>query len=154
MRKARYLGCKHGVPARLAAGDEQEDRAAGEGASPALQEAASRAWGLIDFLPARLTALGFAVVGSFEDAIDSWRNYTQGFAAGAFAASPQRNNGVVLAATSGAVNVRLGGSALKATSARYAADSGVLSSGAGRLDDLELDAKDAPATPPTPRTRP
>jgi adenosylcobinamide-phosphate synthase len=89
-------------------------RASGEGASPALQQAAMVAWGVIDFLPARLTALGFAVVGSFEDAIDSWRHYTQGFALDAKAASPLRNDGVVLAATAGAVNVRLGGSALKA----------------------------------------
>jgi adenosylcobinamide-phosphate synthase len=89
-------------------------RASGEGASPALQKAALVAWGVIDFLPARLTALGFAVVGSFEDAIDSWRHYTQGFALDAKAASPIHNDGVVLAATAGAVNVRLGGSALKA----------------------------------------
>ena len=83
------------------------------GASPALQQAAKLAWGVIDFVPARLTAIGFAVVGSFEDAIDSWRNYTQGFSAGSMAASENRNDGVVLAATAGAVNVRLGGDALK-----------------------------------------
>jgi adenosylcobinamide-phosphate synthase len=86
----------------------------GEGASPALQGVASRAWCIIDFFPARVTALGFAVVGSFEDAIDSWRHYTQRFAANAPAASENRNDGVILAATSGAVNVRLGGEALKA----------------------------------------
>jgi adenosylcobinamide-phosphate synthase len=83
------------------------------GASPALQQAAKLAWGVIDFVPARLTAIGFAVVGSFEDAIDSWRNYTQGFSAGSMAVSENRNDGVVLAATAGAVNVRLGGNALK-----------------------------------------
>jgi adenosylcobinamide-phosphate synthase len=88
-------------------------RLAEEGASPALQQAAHLAWGVVDFLPARLTAVGFAVVGSFEDAIDSWRNYTQGFSAGSMAASENRNDGVVLAATAGAVNVRLGGSPLK-----------------------------------------
>ena len=85
----------------------------GEGASPALELAATRAWGVIDFVPARVTSLGFAVVGSFEDAIDAWRNYTQRFAANAPAASEKRNDGVILAATSGAVNVRLGGEALK-----------------------------------------
>jgi adenosylcobinamide-phosphate synthase len=84
-----------------------------EGASPALQHAAKNAWGVIDFAPARLTAVGFAVVGSFEDAIDSWRHYTQGFSVGSMAASENRNDGVVLAATSGALNVRLGGNALK-----------------------------------------
>ena len=88
--------------------------AAGEGASPALQLAAIRAWSVIDFVPARVTALGFAVVGSFEDAIDAWRHYTQRFPADAPAVSESRNDGVILAATSGAVNVRLGGEVLKA----------------------------------------
>ena len=73
--------------------------------SPALQSAASQAWAAIDWIPARTTALAFAVVGSFEDAIDCWRNHAQRF--------PNDNDGVVLAATSGAVNVRLGGEALK-----------------------------------------
>jgi adenosylcobinamide-phosphate synthase len=76
-------------------------------ASPALQSAAARAWHVIDWLPARITALAFAVVGSFEEAIDCWRNYAQRF--------PDDNDGVVLAATSGAVNVRLGGEALKSS---------------------------------------
>ncbi|MFN5939131.1 MAG: CobD/CbiB family protein [Polaromonas sp.] len=95
---------------------------AGEGASPALQMAASTAWGVIDYVPARVTALGFAVVGSFEDAIDAWRHYAQRLS------SEQRihgldehkeltlenhNDGIILAATSGAVNVRLGGAALQ-----------------------------------------
>jgi adenosylcobinamide-phosphate synthase len=88
--------------------------AAGEGASPALQLAAARAWGVIDYVPVRVTSLGFAVVGSFEDAIDAWRNYAQHFAANAPVAAENRNDGIILAATSGAVNVRLGGEALKA----------------------------------------
>ena len=74
-------------------------------ASEALQVAAARAWCVIDWLPARITALGFAVVGSFEEAIDSWRNHSQRF--------PDDNEGVILAATSGAINVRLGGVSLK-----------------------------------------
>ncbi|AMO24342.1 CobD/CbiB family protein [Ramlibacter solisilvae] len=73
--------------------------------SPALQAAAARAWEAIDWLPARATALAFAVVGNFEEAIDSWRNHAQRF--------PNDNDGVILAATSGAVNVRLGGEALQ-----------------------------------------
>jgi adenosylcobinamide-phosphate synthase len=82
--------------------------AVGEGASAALQQASQKAWGLIDYLPARITALGFAVVGSFEEAIDAWRTYTQSFAVNAPEASSSRNDGLILAATSGAVNVRLG----------------------------------------------
>jgi adenosylcobinamide-phosphate synthase len=74
-------------------------------ASEALQSASARAWSVVDWLPARATALAFAVVGSFEEAIDCWRNYAQRF--------PDDNDGVILAATSGAVNVRLGGEALK-----------------------------------------
>lgn len=73
--------------------------------SAALHEAASRAWLVIDWLPARITAMGFAVVGSFEDAIDGWRHHAQQF--------PNDNDGVILAATSGALNVRLGGEALR-----------------------------------------
>ena len=73
--------------------------------SPAVQEAAQRAWAIIDWLPARITALGFAVVGSFEDAINCWRND-----AGRF---QNYNDGVILAAVSGAINVRLGGGTLQ-----------------------------------------
>ncbi|VWX56256.1 Cobalamin biosynthesis protein CobD [Burkholderiales bacterium 8X] len=69
-----------------------------------VQLAAARAWHVIDWLPARITALGFAVVGSFEEAIDCWRNDAKRF--------PNENDGVILAATSGAVNVRLGGGTL------------------------------------------
>ncbi|CAN5252797.1 CobD/CbiB family protein [soil metagenome] len=70
-----------------------------------VRHAAERAWGVVDWLPARITALGFAVVGSFEDAIDCWRNDAKRF--------PNVNDGVILAATSGAVNVRLGGGLLR-----------------------------------------
>lgn len=72
--------------------------------SPALNQAAERAWRLIDHIPARATALGFAVVGNFEDAVANWRQDAARF--------PQPNNGVLLAAASGALNVRLGGQPL------------------------------------------
>jgi adenosylcobinamide-phosphate synthase len=81
-----------------------KDGAAVQPSSVAVQEAGARAWHAIDWLPARITALGFAVVGSFEEAIDCWRNDAQRF--------PNENDGVILAATSGAVNVRLGGGSL------------------------------------------
>lgn len=42
-------------------------------ASDALVSVAQEFWGLIDWLPARATALGFAVVGRFEDVMDRWR---------------------------------------------------------------------------------
>lgn len=70
--------------------------------SPALLGVSMRIWNVIDWVPARVTALGFAVVGSFEDAIDAWRNYAQQ------ADGMTDQDGIILAATSGAVNVRLG----------------------------------------------
>ena len=81
-----------------------KDGAAVQPSSVWVQRAARRAWAVTDWLPARITALGFAVVGSFEDAIDCWRNDARRF--------PDANDGVILAATSGAVNVRLGGGVL------------------------------------------
>lgn len=68
--------------------------------SPAVKSNASKAWFVIDWAPVRITALGFAFVGSFEDAVDCYRQHEMNF--------PRDNNGVVLAATAGAVNVKLG----------------------------------------------
>ncbi len=85
----------------------QEPSADGSWASNALQSVSVRAWQAMDWLPSRMTALGFAIVGSFEDAMDGWRHHAQNF--------PQDNDGVILAATAGAINIRLGGANLKAT---------------------------------------
>lgn len=87
--------------------------------SAALQEHARAAWALIDWLPARLTAVGFAVVGNFEEAIDGWRRY---------AGLPNADqDGLVLAATAGAVNIHLPGMA--AGSGSDAGSAGGLSEG-------------------------
>ena len=71
--------------------------------SGALQDVARQVWHVVDWLPARITAIGFAVVGSFEDAIDSWRGYERG--------TVVNNDGVILASTAGAINLRLGSAA-------------------------------------------
>jgi len=77
--------------------------------SDALQQIGKTAWAVVDWVPARITAVSFAVVGSFEDAIDGWRNQELRFS--------DDSDGVVLAATSGAVNIQLGGaSSLQPTS--------------------------------------
>ncbi len=73
--------------------------------SDSLIQATAQAWHAADWLPARATALGFAIVGSFEDAMDGWRNHSQKF--------PNDNDGVILAATAGAIHIQLGGAALK-----------------------------------------
>jgi adenosylcobinamide-phosphate synthase len=49
--------------------------------SPSTQEAVKTAWWWIDYLPARMTAMGFAVVGSFEDVLEAWRQHSASDAA-------------------------------------------------------------------------
>ena len=82
-----------------------------------LRATTARAWFLVDWLPARFTAMGFAVVGNFEDAIDCWRNYAQ-----QLPTLDNSNDGVILAATSGAMHVRLGGELLKPAAKTEAAN--------------------------------
>lgn len=53
-----------------------------------------------DWVPARLTAVSFAVVGDFEDALYCWRTQAQAW--------PDVTEGVVLASGAGALGVRLG----------------------------------------------
>ena len=62
---------------------------------------AARAFFVIDWVPQRLTAFSFAVVGNFEDALFCWRSQ---------AASWLRpdEEGIVLASGAGALGVRLG----------------------------------------------
>jgi adenosylcobinamide-phosphate synthase len=62
-----------------------------------------RLFALIDRVPARLTAFGFAVVGNFEEAVNGWRRDA------ALWLNP--NEGTILAAAAGAMGVQLGGSA-------------------------------------------
>lgn len=53
-----------------------------------------------DWVPARLTAVSFAVVGDFEDALYCWRTQAHNWTDG--------SQGVVLASGAGAIGVRLG----------------------------------------------
>ena len=68
-----------------------------------LLEVSRRLFGLIDLVPARLTAFGFAVVGNFEEAVNGWRRDARLW--------QQPNEGIILAAAAGAVGVQLGGDA-------------------------------------------
>jgi adenosylcobinamide-phosphate synthase len=68
-----------------------------------LMQLSQRLFNLIDHVPARLTAFGFAVVGNFEEAVNAWRREA--------ALWKHENEGVILASAAGAVGVRLGGSA-------------------------------------------
>jgi len=61
---------------------------------------AARAFYWIDWIPVRLTAIAFAVVGNFEDAIYAWRNFAHRWT--------DESRGIILAAGGGAMGVRLG----------------------------------------------
>lgn len=63
-------------------------------------EFSRQAFQALDWLPVRVTAAAFAVVGDFEDAVYCWRSQA--------ARWPDRLLGVVLAAGAGALGVRLG----------------------------------------------
>lgn len=61
---------------------------------------AVKAFYWIDWAPARLTAIAFAVVGNFEDAIYAWRNFAHRWHDEAI--------GIILSAGGGALGLRLG----------------------------------------------
>jgi len=64
--------------------------------------AARSGWYWIDYLPVRTSALAFAVVGNFEEAIANWRQ---------MGAQARGHEALLLAASAGAMNVRLGSNA-------------------------------------------
>ena len=61
---------------------------------------AARAFAVIDWLPVRITAAAFAIVGDFEDAVYCWRTQA--------ARWPDEAAGILLASGAGALGVRLG----------------------------------------------
>lgn len=68
---------------------------------------AIRAFYWLDWVPARLTAIAFAVVGNFEDAIYAWRNFAHRW--------QDETIGIILAAGGGAMGLRLGSARENAT---------------------------------------
>ena len=62
---------------------------------------AVRAFEIIDWVPVRLTAIGFAVAGDFMGAVECWREQA--------ASWRSRSHGIILAAAAGALGVKLGG---------------------------------------------
>lgn len=86
--------------------------------SAAVQSAARRAWRWLDWLPARITALGFAATGSFEDVVHAWRNYVPP-AAGE---GNEANDGLITAAAAAALHVRLGNAGGDAGDSLFDAD--------------------------------
>jgi adenosylcobinamide-phosphate synthase len=88
-RALRHFGQRHPVDA--------------EPLSPTVAVRAARLWQAVNFVPARLTATGFAIVGNFEEAVAAWRRDADLWA--------DRNDGIVLSAAAGAIGVQLGSTA-------------------------------------------
>lgn len=86
---------------RIAAQLDRQWNGRGEPGSGNFGRFAMRAFYGIDWLPARLTAVSFAVVGNFQDAVDCWRTHAREWA--------DEAQGVILASGAGALGVKLGG---------------------------------------------
>jgi adenosylcobinamide-phosphate synthase len=68
-----------------------------------LMRLSDRMFRWIDYLPARMTATGFAIVGNFEEAVNGWRRDAKLWL--------HPNEGILLAAAAGALGLQLGGAA-------------------------------------------
>ena len=71
---------------------------------PRFGKVAAQAVYLMDWLPARVAAFSFAIVGNFQDALESWRGQAHQWG--------DDNEGILLAAGAGALGMRLGGSVI------------------------------------------
>jgi len=78
-------------------------RTLGAPTNESLMRLSQRAFGVIDYVPARLTAAGFAIVGNFEEAVNGWRRDASLWL--------HSNEGVILASAAGALGLQLGGAA-------------------------------------------
>jgi adenosylcobinamide-phosphate synthase len=96
---------------------------------------AAQAFYWIDWIPARMTAVAFAIVGNFEDAIYAWRNF-----AGRW---QNQTIGIILTAGGGAMGLRLGTPAENATDA--------LPADASTIDSLGMETDSLPGEEPTMR---
>lgn len=76
----------------------------------------SRVMSVLDWIPVRLTAIGFAIAGDLEDALQCWRVQP--------AAWSDPELGIVLASGAGALGVRLGGPLPRVGGADYRAPLG------------------------------
>ncbi|MGV3654299.1 MAG: CobD/CbiB family protein [Noviherbaspirillum sp.] len=96
---------------------------------------AAQAYYWIDWIPARLTATAFAIVGNFEDAIYAWRNFAHRW--------QNETTGIILAAGGGAMGVRLG------TPAENAAD--LVPADSSAADPAVVEADSLPGEEPNAR---
>lgn len=85
--------------------------------SDAFGRFAAKAFEIIDWLPARSTAVSFAIAGNFEDAVYCWRAQAASWI--------DQAQGIILASGAGALGVRLGDSLREAGGKYYRPELGV-----------------------------
>lgn len=78
---------------------------------------AQRVFFWLDWLPSRLTAASFAIVGNFEDAVYCWRTQALSWMV--------PTHGIILASGAGAIGVRLGDTLHQYGSLRYRPEMGI-----------------------------
>jgi adenosylcobinamide-phosphate synthase len=78
---------------------------------------ARQAYRLMEWLPLRLTAFTFAIVGNFEDTAYCWRNQA--------ASWPDPEAGILLASGAGAIGVKLGGNIMQDESPVFRPELGI-----------------------------
>ena len=102
---------------RLSAALAERWGARSDADSGAFGRFAARCFFWIDWLPARMSAAGFAIVGNFEDAVYCWRTQAASWASEA--------HGIILATGGGALGVRLGGTLSGPAGAHFRPELGV-----------------------------
>lgn len=97
-------------------------------------QCANRTAYILEWVPVRLTALSFAIVGNFQDAMDCWRGQARTWG--------DEHDGILLAAGGGALRLQLGGDIALASEAGPGADNAASSGTASKRESESESERD------------